>query len=215
MNENYTKTNFFINHITDGILRYIYIIICINLMVLCLYPAVFGDELDGESGNEYETEIKEHTLYSVTIPGAPIIVKNKKIMYGLDLIFDTVPGDYWVYFSENTKKLVVDFYGIHIMGDTKVDLSGRGVFRDVLIDNYDTNLSLTAKRSTILIDVVPDPGWHFKAASINNRVIRITAWKDIAGLRKIERKEKVVGRYIIIAALISLITFACVYAIDK
>lgn len=215
MNENYTKTDSFITHITDGILRYMYVIVCINLMALFLYSTVLGDELDDESGNEYGIEVKEHTLYSVTVPGAPIIIKNKRIMYGLDLIFDTIPGDYWVYYSENTKKLVVDFYGIHIAGDTKVDLSGRGVFRDVLIDNYDTNLSLTSKRSTILIDVVPDPGWHFKAVSINNRVIRITAWKDITGLTKIERKKKVVGRYIIIAALISLITFACVYAINK
>ncbi len=214
MNENYTKTDSFITHITDVILRYMYVIVCINLMALFLYSTVLGDELDDESGNEYGIEVKEHTLYSVTVPGAPIIIKNKRIMYGLDLIFDTIPGDYWVYYSENTKKLVVDFYGIHITGDTRVDLSGRGVFRDVLIDNYDTNLSLTSKRSTILIDVVPDPGWHFKAVSINNRVIRITAWKDITGLTKIERKKKVVGRYIIIAALVSLITFVCVYAIN-
>jgi len=215
MNENYTKTDSFIHHIANVILRYIYIIICINLMALFLYSTVFGDELDEESGNEYEIKTKEHMLYSVTVPGAPIIVKNKKIMYGLDLIFDTVPGDYWVYYSENTKKLVVDFYGIYITGDTKVDLSGRGVFRDVTIDNYNTNLALTNKRSTILIDVVPDPGWHFKAISVNNRVIRITAWKDITGLTKIERKKKAVGRYVIITALVSLITFVSVYAINK
>ncbi len=167
------------------------------------------------SSHIFGAEPKEYILYSVTVPGAPIIIKNKKIMYGLDLIFDQAPKDFWVYYSKNIEKLVVDFYGISIKGKPKTEMSGRGVFKSVVIDTFETNLALSKKRAAVLIDVTPDPGWHFKASSINKRVIRVTAWKDITGLTKIEQKRKRAGRYIIITLLVSVLTFVGVVAINK
>ncbi len=184
------------------------------LFVISFFLGVLCDPSPGLAAGTEEGD-KEHILYSVTVPGAPIIIKNKRIMYGLDLIFDTVPTDFWVYYSDTKKKLVVDFYGIYVTGEPKVELTGRGVFQDVMIDNYTTNLALTKKRSTILIGVVPDPGWHFKAVAINRRTIRITAWKDITGLTKIERNKNIVGRYLLITVLVSLLTFVGVYGINK
>ncbi len=162
---------------------------------------------------------EEHVLRSVTIPGAPIIIKdkdkNKKIMYGLDLIFDRAPKDFWVYYSKNIEKLVVDFYGINIKGKLKTELSDRGVFKSVAIKTHETNLALSKKRAVILIDVKPDPEWHFKASSINPRVIRVTAWKDITGLTQVKRKRKTAGRYIVITLLVSVLTLVGVVAISR
>ncbi len=178
-----------------------------SLVMILLFSHAFSDKQG------------EHALKSVTVPGAPIIIKdkdqNKKIMYGLDLIFDRAPKDFWVYYSKNIEKLVVDFYGVNIKGKPKTELSGRGVFKSVVINMHKTNLALSKKRTVILIDVKPDPGWHFKASSINPRVIRVTAWKNIAGLTQVKRKRKTAGRYIIITLLVSVLTFVGVVAISR
>lgn len=192
----YQKTAI-MNNTRDSFFAYIIMIL------LFLSPSVIG--------NEGGDDVGDHILYRVTEPGAPVITKNKRMTYGLDLVFDTVPGDYWIYYSNNTKKLVIDFYGIHIQGDPEITLSGRGVFRDVAVENYNTNLSLTRRRSAILIGVIPDPGWHFKAVSISRKIIRIIAWKDIAGLTKVKRRRKKVGLYVFLAVLTAIVTGAAIF----
>jgi len=129
-------------------------------------------------------------LRAFVLPGAPIInKKEKKVLYGLDLIFNAEPKDFWVYYNNNKKKLVLDFYGVHIKGKPKLDFPGRAVFKDYKIINSDTKMSLSNKQSSILIGMDPDPQWLFKATVIDKRIVRITAWKDIAQLTKGTRKK--------------------------
>ena len=130
-------------------------------------------------------------LRAFVLPGAPIInKKEKKVLYGLDLIFNAEPKDFWVYYNNNKKKLVLDFYGVHIKGKPKLDFPGRAVFKDYEIINSETKMSLSNKQSSLRIGMVPDPQWIFKAAVIDKRVVRITAWKNIGQITKGTKREK-------------------------
>ena len=131
------------------------------------------------------------TLHAIILPGAPKILKDKKIMYGLDLVFGKKPIDYWIYYSKVKNKLIIDFYGVHVKGNPKVDFSGRGVFKDYKIINSKTNLSLSKKHGRVLIGMEPDPEWHFKSTVIDDRIVRIIVWKDITPLSRIEKKKKI------------------------
>lgn len=125
------------------------------------------------------------TIHAVVVPGAPIIRKDKTVIYGLDLVFDKVPEDYWMYYSKRKKKIVVDFYGVHIKGDPEVP-TGRGVFSGVVIENGETKLSLSKRQSRIFIGIKENSKWHFKAETTDKNIIRISAWKNISGLTKIK-----------------------------
>lgn len=129
------------------------------------------------------------TLHAIILPGPPKILKDKRIMYGLDLVFGDKPVDYWIYYSRNEKSLVIDFYGVHIKGKPKVEFSGRGVFKDYKIINSKTKLSLSKKHSRVFVRMDPDPEWHFKSTIIDNRIIRIILWKDITPLTRIVEKK--------------------------
>lgn len=143
------------------------------------------------------------TLHVIILPGAPKILKNKKIMYGLDLVFGKEPKDYWIYYSKMKEKLVIDFYGVHVKGKPKVDFSGRGVFKDYKIINSKTNLSLSKKHARVLIGMEPDPEWHFKSTVIDDRIVRIIAWKDITPLTKIEKKKRKAWPYILLGVFVA------------
>ena len=143
------------------------------------------------------------TLHAIILPGAPKILKDKRILYGLDLVFGKKPKDYWIYYSKVKGKLVIDFYGVHVKGNPKVDFSGRGVFKDYKIINSKTNLSLSKKHARVLIGMELDPEWHFKSTVIDDRIVRIIAWKDITPLTKIEKKRRIVWPYILLGVFVA------------
>ena len=154
------------------------------------------------------------TLKAVVTPGAPVITKDKRIIYGLELVFNECPKEYWVYYSEQQKKLVIDFYGVHIKGKPKADFSGRGVFKNFEVVNSKTNLSLSKKTSSVLVGLEPDPGWHFKAVIVDNRIVRISAWRDISEMAKVDKK-KAVWPYILLIILGASATFGIVIIINN
>ena len=163
----------------------------------------------------FSAAAKDLTLKAVVIPGAPIITKDKRIMYGLELVFNRSPKEYWVYYSEQKKKLVIDFYGVHIKGKPKIDFSGRGVFKNFKVVNSKTKLSLSKKNSSVLIGLDPDPGWHFKATVVDNMIVRITAWRDISGLTKVRKEKKVIWPYILSIILGATATFGIIIIINN
>ena len=163
----------------------------------------------------FNAQAEDLTIKAVVIPGAPIITKDKKTIYGLELVFNKSPKEYWVYYSEQKKKLVVDFYGVHIKGKPKVDFSGRGVFKDFEIVNSKTKLSLSEKNSSVLIGLDPDPGWHFKAGVVDNRIVRIIAWRDISKLTKVETKKRAIWPYILLILLGASATFGIAIIINN
>jgi hypothetical protein len=143
------------------------------------------------------------TLHAIILPGAPKILKDKRILYGLDLVFGKKPKDYWIYYSSVKGKLVIDFYGVHVKGKPSVDFSGRGVFKDYKIINSKTKLSLSRKHARVLIGMEPDPEWHFKSTVIDDRIIRIVAWKDIAPMSRIEKKKKNAWPFVLLGVFVA------------
>jgi len=157
------------------------------------------------------------TLLAFVLPGAPIVNKQeKKVLYGLDLVFNAEPKDFWLYYSSAQKKLVLDFYGIHITGKPKLDFPGRSVFKDYKIVNSDTRMSLKNKKASIYIGMDPDPRWVIKAVVIDKRIVRITAWKDIAQLTRVTKKKKrnPFVLYMVLTILAASIAFVAVAIID-
>lgn len=149
---------------------------------------IFCYALSSAKGND-------HSLVLVREPSAPIFkndkTNNKIIMYSLEFLFAKhAPLDYWIVYNAKMKKLILDIYGSHIIGKPKIDLSGRGVFKNIEIVNTKTKLSLSGKRSNILIEIEEDDEWHFKAITSKKRKILITAWKDISALSDISNKNK-------------------------
>jgi len=149
-------------------------------------------------------------LRAFVLPGAPVInKKEKKVLYELDLVFNAEPKDFWVYYNNSKKKLVIDFYGVHIQGKPKLDFPGRGVFKDYKIINSETKMSLSNKQSSVLIGMEPDPQWILKTTVIDKRIVRITAWKDITKLTKGSKKKKInpLILYLVITILAASLAF--------
>lgn len=147
-----------------------------------------------------------YTLQVVRAPGAPLIRDGrKKIMYGLDLIFDRCPESYWTFYDKRAKRLVVDCYEARIAGDPRIEISGRGVFGHVEVKNSKTRMALSGEQARINIGL--DPGWHFKTTVLNGKTLRLMVWRAISGPVEVPKRRSFVSLYISVAVAASLGTF--------
>jgi hypothetical protein len=116
----------------------------------------------------------EYSLKSVTMVKAPS-VKERRVMYSLDLIFNSCPENYWIYYDYDRRRLVVDIYGGFCKVDPGLRMFRENLFKGIDVINQETLMSMSKKQAKVYIGA--DPAWHFEAGTINSNTIRITAWK--------------------------------------
>ena len=118
------------------------------------------------------------TVQSFSVSDTLLHADSQTVRTTLDIVFDTVPAHYWIYYDTKKTKLALDMYGdsVHIKKDA-IQLSDKTLFTGAQIFNLRTKLSLSQNRSIIFTDV--ENGWHFSAATISDTLLRITAEKDL------------------------------------
>jgi hypothetical protein len=150
-------------------------------------------------------QAREYFLKTVTMAKAPS-VKERQVVYSLDLIFTACPENYWMYYDFKRRCLVIDIYGGFCSVDSTVRTFHENLFKGIDFINQETNMSLSKKQAKLFIGA--DPAWHFESATINSTTIRITAWKlfDIPKTRTSKR----IGPLVYILTTAGALVFAFV-----
>lgn len=151
-----------------------------SLIMLCVIPYALS---------HFYLYAAECVLRDVIQQRAPVI-KNKRVTYTMDLVFDNTPKNYWIFYDKKAETLVIDIYGSHIQKAKTLKIPpSRGFFRGVETSNHNTAMSLSGLQSKIKIGA--DDGWHFEASTLDTSVIRISAWKNIE--KKSDEPKKNIG----------------------
>ncbi len=154
---------------------------------------------------------RTHYLLSAEQVQAPIL-RDKRLYYTLDLVFDETPRHYWVYYDGRDREFVVDLYGAEIKARSELDTVVGIVFKGLSVVNRESSMSLSGKQAQIRIG--SEPGWHFTADEVDHKTVRISAWKRIEAPRP-DKKEYRPLMYIVSAVGIAVISFLGItYGID-
>jgi hypothetical protein len=149
-------------------------------------------------------------LLEVEQSGVPVI-KTRDVVFKTNLVFRSAPENFWIFYSAQNKCFVVDIYGGKIDVSPAIAPKGSDPFSKIEISNHETSMSLSGKQSRILLHI--EPGWHFDAVLLNQKVIQITSWKTLS-TPKIEvksRKKRRAALYSITVAAASVATFLVIY----
>ena len=114
-------------------------------------------------------------LESVPQIHSPVIQKNR-VEHKIDFVFLKCPKEYYVYYDNNKKKMVIDFYGVRINGP-KLKLRESSLLSDLEIINTQTSMSLTGERSQIMFSL--ESGWHYEASTVSEKVLQLQFWRNL------------------------------------
>ena len=125
------------------------------------------------------------TLKKVTDENIPQIRKHR-LSYNVDFQFNKCPENYWVYYDQPIKKLVLDFYDVTLEGP-ETEFTGNSLFKELEIKNLTSVMALSGERSQIIFPL--DSGWHIQSSQPDEKTLRITLWKDL-GNSLVDKKKK-------------------------
>ena len=150
------------------------------------------------------------TITLKNIPDVPAPVYNdKKIWYTVNLIFDKCSKDYWIYYDDSLKQLVIELIGAHVVTDGVV-ISGTPIITNPTVSNHETDLALNGKKAQIRFDM--EDLWHYDEDwVIDGKVLQFKLWMPFNTRKALNRKKS--WPYIIggAASIITLIIASVVY----
>lgn len=144
------------------------------------------------------------TITLKSIPDVPApVYKDKKMWYTVNLIFDRCSKDYWIYYDDSLKQLVIEFMGTHVVSDD-VMVNGTPVITNPTVSNYETGLAFNGKKAQIRFDM-KDP-WHYDEDwVIDGKVLQFKLWMPLNTQKALNRKKSwpyIIGGAVSIVVLI-------------
>jgi hypothetical protein len=132
---------------------------------------------------ESESEIFLESIPTVLPPE----IQDNVVKYTIFFVFEKCPQEQWAYFNGDSNQLVLDFYGVYISKSPTVTIKGSSVLHSFSIKNYETNLSISGKRSQIILNL--DSFWHYQTSIISEKVLKLEIWKTLNPSKVLKKEE--------------------------
>jgi hypothetical protein len=135
-------------------------------------------------------------------PVLPPEIQENVVKYTIFLVFEKCPEEEWAYFNQDSNQLVLDFYSVFITKSPQVILKGLPAVQSFEIKNFETDLSISGKRSQIIFKM--DSFWHYQTSIISEKVLRLEIWKQL-NPSTILKKEEHSWKFPLVTALVSVL----------
>jgi len=152
------------------------------------------------------------SIHSIQSSSTPYI-DQKAIHYHLDIICDTLPSFFWVYYDRDDSLMRIICLDV-VFTYHSDSFHLRVPFQHMDIRELPTETTLSRRKS--VIDIGLDPGWHYSYAPLNDTTLRLNISKEMApqNAHSFPSRWRVII-YIILAATVGTITFGAVLAANR
>jgi hypothetical protein len=135
-------------------------------------------------------------------PVLPPEIQENVVKYTIFLVFEKCPEQEWAYFDQDSNHLIIDFYSVHISKSPQVVLKGLPPVDSFEIRNFETDLSITGRRSQIVFKM--DSFWHYQTTIISEKVLRLEIWKPLKSSQGLKKEEQS-WRFPLVTAIASVL----------
>jgi hypothetical protein len=131
----------------------------------------------------------ESEVYLLSIPPVlPPEISENRVTYTVFFVFDKCPEEQWAYFNNDSSHLIIDFYSVSISKSPDIVVKGAPIIHSTEVINTTTDLSLSGKRSQIVLSM--DGFWHYQTTIISEKVLRLEIWKELNPVVEIKKAER-------------------------
>jgi len=116
----------------------------------------------------------------------PPEIKDKRIIYTIDVSFVSCPQEYWLFYNSKKNLLICDIYGYHIK-KLPDKLKSIPLIRAMNFKNMESDLALNGKRSQLYFSL--ESGWHYSSSLVSGEIIRLQLWKYLKPLEITKGKK--------------------------
>ncbi len=162
-------------------------------------------------GSSHGSVPVSYRIEQVSPSQTPRIV-DSRIYYTLDILFNTLPSNHWMFYDRSSSSLVLDFLDIHL-DYAPTSIPGQSPFSSIKVSNL-TSQGLSAKKSVTgkqsRVSIGLDSIWHFETSTREKSVLTITIWRELRPQLPVQKKESSLLKYASIAVASSHFALALI-----